>query len=346
MFVITESSEADLSDFLAVNGVERYRAKQVFNWVYKKLKFNFSEFKNLPPDIISFLNVKCAVLAGEAVTCLVSKSDNTEKFLIKLEDKNFIESVLLHSEDGRLTACLSTQVGCSVCCLFCASGKVGFKRNLTTAEIVSQYLIMQKYAVSSGNIISNLVFMGIGEPFLNYKNLIAAIDLFTDPDAANIGSRKITVSTAGVVPEIAKFAEYKKQIGLSISLHSAFDKERDILVPLNKKYNIATLFKSVKEYIKKTNRAVTFEYVLIKGLNDTAEDIKALAGLLKGLRCNLNLIPYNPIEGLKFKPLSAAEVEKFANALIKSKVKAITRQKKGFDINSGCGQLKASWAGK
>jgi len=343
MFVIIENSQAALSDFLARHGIDRYRAKQIYNWIYKKSKFEFSEFKNLPPDVISFLNNKCAVLTGKTVTCLVSKSDSTEKFLIKLEDNNLIESVLLHAEPSRLTACLSTQVGCSVRCLFCASGKSGLKRNLTSAEMVSQYLIMQGKAVSYGGSISNLVFMGIGEPLLNYKNLIAAIDALTDPDGANIGSRRITVSTSGVAPMILKLAEYKKQIRLSISLHSAFDKKRDILVPLNKKYNIAALFKTIREYIEISNRPVTFEYVLIKGLNDAPDDIKALAGLLKGLRCSVNLIPYNPVEGLKFKPSSAEEVEKFADTLVKNKVKAITRRRKGFDINSGCGQLKAKW---
>lgn len=343
MFLITENSQAALSDYLAQNGFDRYRAKQIWHWIYKKAEFKFSEFYNLPQDVINFLKAKCSGLAGEEAARSVSKSDSTEKFLIKLKDGNLIESVLLHAERGRLTACLSTQVGCSVCCLFCASGKSGFKRNLTTAEIISQYLIIRKSALCGKKDISNIVFMGIGEPLMNYDNLISAVGLLTDPDGANIGSRRITVSTSGVIPAIEKLAAYKKQIRLSISLHSALDEKRDLLVPLNKKYNIESLFKAIRAYIKATNRPVTFEYVLIKGLNDTKEDIAGLTRVLKGLRCNLNLIPYNPVEGLKFRTPSNSDVNIFARSLIKNKIKTITRHKKGFDINSGCGQLKASW---
>lgn len=343
MFYITENSQSAFAEFLSNNGIDRYRAKQVLDWIYKKSKLDFSDFTNLPRQVVDFLKTKCVILTAQIAKDSVSASDKTKKFLIKLKDGNLIESALLHSEDNRLTACLSTQVGCAVSCVFCASGKAGFKRNLTVSEIMSQYLIMRHDAVLVKNDITNIVFMGIGEPLLNYDNLMSSIDLLTDPSGANIGARHITVSTSGVVPGIEKLADYKKQIRLSVSLHSAFDEKRDALAPINRKYRLNALIKAIKGYIAKTSRPVTFEYVLIKGLNDTKEDVSGLVKLLKGIDCKINLIPYNRIEGLDFKQPSASDVGKFAGNLVKNRIKVIRRQRKGFDINSGCGQLKASW---
>jgi len=345
MFEISGHSQSEFADYLAKNSIDSYRAKQVFYWIYKKSKLDFSGFTNLPKPVVGFLKQNCSILSGEIITCVVSKSDSTKKFLIKLDDGNLIESVLLQSDDKRLTACVSTQVGCAVSCVFCASGKTAFKRNLTCSEIISQYLLMRQ-ALPDGNDISNIVFMGIGEPLLNFDNLKNAINLFTDPDAGGIGARRITVSTAGVAPAIEKLADYKKQVNLSVSLHSAFDKNRNLLVPLNKKYNIEALLAAVKNYISKTKRLVTFEYVLIKGVNDAEVDAVGLGRILKNINCKVNLIPYNKIEGLDYKAPSSVEVESFRKILIKNRINVVRRQRKGFDINSGCGQLKAGFLNK
>jgi 23S rRNA (adenine2503-C2)-methyltransferase len=200
---------------------------------------------------------------------------------------------------------------------------------------------MNKVSFDKNKCISNIVFMGIGEPFLNYNNLIGAIDILTHSAAANIASRHITISTAGVIPSIKRLAGYKKQIKLSISLHSAIDKKRSVLVPLNKKYNINSLIEAAKYYIGKTGKLITFEYVLIKGINDTQEDIKRLAGVLKGVACKVNVIPYNKIEGLEFEATPHKDVKYFINTLLKNDIKVTGRLRKGHDINSGCGQLKA-----
>jgi len=343
MFYITENSPSAFAEFLSNNGIDRYRAKQVLDWIYKKSKLDFSDFTNLPKQVVYFLKAKCVILTAQTVKISVSGSDKTKKFLIKLKDNNLIESALLHSEGNRLTACLSTQVGCAISCVFCASGKTGFKRNLTVSEIMSQYLLMRHDAVLAKNDITNIVFMGIGEPLLNYDNLMSAIGLLTDSSCANIGARHITVSTSGVVPGIERLSDYKKQIRLSVSLHSAFDEKRDVLAPINRKYRLNALIKVIKGYITKTSKPVTFEYVLIKGLNDKKEDVSGLVKLLKGIDCKINLIPYNRIEGLGFKQPNGSDVEEFAEGLVKNRIKVIRRQRKGFDINSGCGQLKANW---
>lgn len=343
--IITEDSVKAFEDFLESEAIPAYRARQVFDWVYKKSEFDINSFRNLPLDFKDLLRQKCLILSGSIINKSVSKRDKTVKFLIKLPDDNLIESALLYSPGGRATACLSTQVGCKISCVFCASGKAGFKRNLTTAEIVSQYLLMKQHALQSGADITNVVFMGIGEPLFNFDNLISAIDLLTSPDAAGLSSRRITVSTAGVAPGIERLAGYKKQIELSVSLHSALDEKRNRLVPLNKKYNIKSVISSVKNFIAITGRMVTFEYALIKGVNDTKEDILALARILKGLNCKINLIPYNPVHGVDFKTPTPAEVKNFTGALIKNHIKAIPRLRKGQDINSGCGQLKTCSSG-
>jgi len=343
MFIISENPPSEFADFLDGNGIERYRARQILHWIYKKLKLDFSDFNNLPKKVLDFLKDNCLILSGRTVHETVSKVDNTAKFLIELGDKNLVESALIYAPDDRLTACLSTQVGCLVSCSFCASGKAGFKRNLTTSEMVTQYLLMQQYALHNKVDIKNIVFMGIGEPLFNYDNLLAAIEIFVGPETADISARRITISTAGIVPAIEKLSDYKKQVNLSISLHSGFDKKRNLLVPINKKYNIKTLVDAVRKYIEKTGRMVTFEYVLIKGLNDTVDDAVEAAKILKGLHCKVNLIPYNPINSLDFKTSSNKDIKCFTDILAKNKIKVLQRYRKGVDIDSGCGQLKAKW---
>jgi len=342
-FVITAHTKKAFEEYLNSSAFEAYRAGQVIDWIYKKCIFDFSEFKNLPGELIDFLSEKCEILSGSVVKREISDKDKTTKFLIRLPDSQFIESVLLYSDDSRITACLSTQVGCAACCIFCASGASGFKRNLTVSEIVSQYLLMRRDAFGAGNDISNIVFMGIGEPLLNYDNVISAIEILTDPELSGIAARRITISTVGITNAIDKLAEYKKQINLSISLHSAINEKRNFLVPVNKKYNINALMSSVKRYIAKTNRVVTFEYALIKGLNDTAEDVLSLSRILKGKFFKVNIIPLNPVSGVKLKAPSEDEVIAFEKLLASNKVKVTRRRRKGFDINLGCGQLKAKF---
>ena len=318
---------------------ESYRAKQILRWLYRTPVQAIEEMKDLPADLRRSLDEKFRVSGLETADMRRSVMDGTTKYLFMLEDGNMIETVLL-LEKARNTVCLSSQVGCKYSCAFCASAALGFIRNLTQSEILDQ-VISIRCANPSMNI-TNLVFMGIGEPFDNYDNVMRAIRIFNDKNAFNIGARKITVSTCGVVPGIEKLKKERLQIELSVSLHSADDGIRSKLLPVNSRYPLSMLMKACRDYIKETNRIVTFEYVLIKGVNSSKDDAMKLSTLLKGMKCKVNAISYNKIPGSPYEEPSEKEVGLFMKVLEAHKVNAMHRKPKGDDIDAGCGQLRIS----
>jgi 23S rRNA (adenine2503-C2)-methyltransferase len=325
----------ELEEWIVGHGYPKYRAGQIFDWLYKKNISSIYEAKNLPLNLQNDLNSSFVIFIPRVEEKQISKVDGTVKYLLKLSDGEMIESAIIPAEN-RLTMCISTQVGCRFRCKFCASGLSGLKRNMTAAEIVSQIIIAQK----DGYKLTNIVFMGTGEPLDNYDNLCKAIKIINDKHGLNIGARKITVSTSGIPEGIKNLSKVGIQIELSISLHAADNKKRDELMPINKLYPIEKVLGAVKEYIETTNRVVTFEYVLLKNVNDSAEDAKMLAVLLNDLKCKVNLIPFSPLKEFSYETPDQKRVKKFCNILSDSGIPATIRMSKGTDISAACGQLR------
>jgi len=311
-----------------------YRAGQIFDWLYKKGVFEFSKMNNLPSPLKDKL---CRVYRVGSIRLKehLKSSDGTEKFLFELSDGHFIETVLIYS-GSRKTVCLSTQVGCKFRCAFCASGTKGFTRSLTTSEMLDQILFLQR--VLSHNI-TNFVFMGMGEPLDNYKNLSKAILIMNSTEALEIGARRITVSTCGVVPGIEKFKHLGIQVNLSISLHAVDNRLRDILVPINKVYPLEKLIAACEDYISEADRRITLEYVLIKGKNHSSKDAAGLSRIAKSLEAKVNLIPYSSVSGKDFEAPLKKEMLAFKAALVKDRINVTMRESKGGDIRAACGQL-------
>lgn len=316
-------------------GLEKYRADQLLDWIYRKHVFVFEGMTNLSKEHRSLFREKFSIRLPKLLEKKVSKIDKTTKFLYELEDGNTIESVLLFHE-GYATACISTQVGCPVKCAFCATGQSGFVRNLTVGEIVGQILAIEK---DSKRIIRNVVYMGMGEPFLNYENVIKSVKILVHPKMKNIGVRRITVSTVGIPEKIVRFADEGLDVRLAISLHASSNEKRDVIVPLNRRYTIEEVLQAAKVYQEKTGRRITIEYILIKEFNDFDEDARRLAKLLKGLKVFVNLIPVNPTSSDLEKP-SHWKMVRFKEILLENGIEAEVRQEKGADIEAACGQLR------
>ncbi|MCM8782011.1 MAG: 23S rRNA (adenine(2503)-C(2))-methyltransferase RlmN [Candidatus Omnitrophica bacterium] len=346
-------TRADIKDLLreelfqAINplGVESFRVEQILEWIYKKGILDFDGMSNLSLKLRKGLNEKFYISNLEPVKQLTSK-DGTKKFLFALEDSQRIESVFIPSKKTN-TVCVSSQVGCKFSCKFCASGKAGFIRDLRPAEMVNQVLSLRGRFSSryvkphrEPSPITNIVFMGMGEPFDNYENVVKAVRILNAPYGLGIGQRKITISTCGLIPEIKRFAEEKLQVELSISLHSANDKVRSSLMAINNKYPLKDLIEACKEYIKKRNRQVTFEYVLIKDKNSSEKDADALARLIKGMLVKVNLISFNPVEGLDYFAPEKYSVKKFKDILDRNGIISTIRCPRGTDIDAACGQLR------
>ena len=274
-------------------------------------------------------------IGGFQLQAHLRSSDRTEKFLFKLADGNFIESVLIYAKQ-RKTICLSSQVGCKFACPFCASGSSGFTRNLTPSEITGQILFLQHKLKHK---ITNYVFMGMGEPLDNFENLKKALMIMNDSKGMDIGARRITISTCGIIPEIARLAQLGLQINLSVSLHGSNDELRNVLMPINKRYPLAKLIKACEDFRHKTGRMITLEYVLIKGKNNSLQDVDGLARIAKSLKAKVNLISYGKIPNRKFQPPSKEELKVFMTALRENGVKVTLRQSRGEDIQAACGQL-------
>lgn len=348
------SSEKNEIDFFGINlkefkeilkqrKVKPFRGEQIFNWVYKNGIFELENMKNLPNklknELKDDLEIDKLKLLGKS-----EAKDGTIKYLWELSDGNSIESVYLpYYEEGRYSVCISTQVGCNMGCSFCATGLGGLERNLKVSEIVSQVMKIQEDINKDEFLnpaISNVVFMGMGEPMNNLDNLLKAVDILNNESTLNIGMRKMTISTAGVVPGIKELAVRNKQIGLAVSLNAPNDSLRNEIMPINKKYNIDKLLKSIKEYIKISNRRVSFEYVLMKDINDAPQYAYQLRRLVSNFLCHINLIPVNPVPELNIKRPDDNKIKEFKEILIQKGLDTTIRQERGVEIEAACGQLK------
>ncbi|MFA5368536.1 MAG: 23S rRNA (adenine(2503)-C(2))-methyltransferase RlmN [Candidatus Paceibacterota bacterium] len=317
-----------------------FRLKQVKRAVYHELIEDWDKATNLSLNLREQLKKECPLEIKYKL--YTSRDGNTFKALIDLEDGSKIESVLMIHTDKRATVCVSSQVGCALNCAFCATGQAGFKRNLTSGEILDQILVFSRYLKNNfkpSRNITNIVFMGMGEPFLNYDNVWDAIRIINNGEAFNIGSRKISISTAGITEGIKKMSDEKLQVNLSISLHAPTDELRKKLMPIAEKYSIKKLIKSIDDYIAKTSRKVMFEYLMIKGVNDTMENAEQLSKLLNKPLYMVNLIPYNPTGN--FKPSDKKTIKTFKDYLEKRGVFATQRYEFGQGIDAACGQLAA-----
>lgn len=334
---LTNYTLIELSDYFASQKIPKFCAQQVFDWVYKKRVENFGKMTNLSKEAKKILQENFSFTSLKLLKKEVS-SDGTGKFLWQLSDGFKIESALI-PEKERLTLCLSTQVGCKFNCSFCLSGQKGFKRNLCPSEIIGQYLAVSTIAKHK---ITNIVFMGIGEPLDNFENTVKAVRAFMEPGGLGFAKKRICISTCGLVTQIKKLAQLKLGIKLSISLHSADNHIRTKLMPVNKKYPLGELIGAAQEFAKSENYPVTFEYVLISGINSDTESALALARLMRGVNAKVNLMVYNR-SFLVFKAPSAEEIKDFTSALKKNNIFFTLRKSRGQDINAACGQLRALW---
>lgn len=328
----------ELAVWLKENGESAFRAKQVFSWIYKGV-WDFEGMKNLPKSLKEKLNENFSILIPEIVESFKSSDDDTRKLLLAMHDGNLIECVIMKYKHGN-TICISTQVGCRMGCKFCASTIDGRVRNLTSGEILSQIMVAQK---ELGERISNIVLMGSGEPLDNYDNVIKFLREVNAEYGFNIGQRHITLSTCGLVPKIYELADEGMTITLAISLHAFNDEKRREIMPIANKYSIKEILDACEYYIEKTNRRITFEYSLVKDVNDSKEDAKALGQLLKGMLCHVNLIPVNEVKENSFKRSSDKTIEIFAEILKDKGIEATVRREMGSDINAACGQLRRSY---
>ena len=326
----------DLSQIKKVLAKEpEYRLKQVKRSLFKDLISDWSEASTLSLKLRQKLKQKCP-LDIEAQTFL-SKDERTLKALLILKDGLKVESVLMRHSDKRNTVCVSSQIGCPLGCLFCATGKMGFQRNLEVAEIINQILFFARYLKKERQRVTNVVFMGMGEPFLNYDNVLSSIKILNDKDGLNLGARRFSISTVGIVEGIERLAKEKLEVNLAISLHAPSDKLRSQLMPVNKKYSISKVLKAVQHYVQKTRRRVMFEYIMIKGINDSDRQALKLAQLMKKPLFFVNLISYNPTGN--FKPSLPQRIKKFKEILEKEGVAVTERYRFGDDIEAACGQL-------
>lgn len=351
--LIYDLSFPELTSLLAEWGEPAYRARQIWQGLYRNFWNTPKEFSNLPAALRQKLAESMEFNLLVPVTTLQSSDGETVKTLFLLQDGRAIETVLMKydpsralqqvqrdsSGQGRRTLCVSTQVGCAMGCVFCATGQMGFKRHLSSGEIVAQLMYYARLLHAQGEIITNVVVMGMGEPFHNYDNTMAAIDRLNDPDGYNFGARRFTISTIGLIPAIRRFAAEKRQVNLAISLHAADDVLRASMLPVNKRYPIDKLLEACRDYIAATGRRITFEWALVNGVNDTPEQARLLASKLKGLLCHVNAIPLNPTEGYSGKATTRQRADKFKEILTRYGVPCTIRVRRGVDILAGCGQL-------
>ncbi len=333
----------DIIDIFKEHDEPAYRAVQVLEWIYRHRANSIEEMTNLSEPLRQKLNEQFRFKTLSKVT-IQGAEDTTQKYLFKLHDGRYVETVLIPASKGlygdkadRLTACVSSQVGCAYGCKFCASGLNGLTRNLTSDEIVGQLMAVEEL---SGKKINNIVFMGMGEPLANIKNLEKALDIITGHWGMNIGARHITISTSGLAPMIKKLADRKQQIRLAISLHGATDDVRDKIMPVNSKWNIDELFQALHYYKENSNKRLTLEYILIKGVNDSLDQAKILAKRAKSVKALVNVIPYNTVEGLDWERPDDEHCHRFRNTVRDTGVTTTMRIEKGHDIDAACGQLR------
>jgi 23S rRNA (adenine2503-C2)-methyltransferase len=332
---IKEYNLDELQEEMLAIGEKKYRAEQIFKWLYVEKVKEFDEMTNLSIELREKLKQEYT-MCNFKILKKQEASDGTKKYLFDVLDGNAIESVLMEYHHGK-TICVSSQIGCKMGCKFCASTGIKFIRSLTCGEIVEQVLAVEQ---DIGDKISNIVFMGIGEPFDNYENVMKAIKILNNQKGLNIGARHISISTSGLVPMIYKFADEELQCTLSISLHATNDEKRSQMMPINNRYNIEELMKACKYYIEKTNKRISFEYALAKDNNDNLADAKELVKLLKGMLCHVNLIPINKIENGSYVKSTNENIIKFRDYLNDNGIVATIRRELGSDIDAACGQLR------
>ena len=324
-----------LEDYFILMGEKKYKATQVFEWLYRHNEYNINNFSNIKKDIINKLK---SDFTTEFIKIeKVLEGQDVKKFLFRLLDGEKIEAVLMEHNYG-LSVCVSSQVGCNMGCRFCESGRLKKVRNLETFEIVQQILLIQEYINKR---IDSVVVMGIGEPFDNYDNIVRFIKIINDAKGLAIGARHITVSTCGLVPKIDEFSNLDLQVNLALSLHAARDSVRNRIMSVNKVYNVDTVIAAIKRYIAKTNRRVTIEYVMLNMVNDTLEDAQALVNLIKGMNAYVNLIPYNETKNIEFSKSSKERINKFYEYLNTSGINVTVRREFGGNIKAACGQLRS-----
>ncbi|MGB9628908.1 MAG: 23S rRNA (adenine(2503)-C(2))-methyltransferase RlmN [Thermodesulfobacteriota bacterium] len=329
-------SPLELQQFITSFGKEEYRTVQILRWLYLKGVHSFDEMTNLSKKFREELQEVSFI--STLHSSLIEKSlDGTKKFLFQLEDGNRIESVLI-PDKKRLTLCLSTQVGCSLGCRFCLTGKIGLKRNLSTSEILNQILAVRE-TLSDGPTITNIVLMGMGEPLANYENTLKAIELITHSDGFRFSTRRVTLSTVGLLPELERLAKEKVRFRLAISLNASDEETRSRLMPINRRYPLKRILEVCRNFPLRARARITFEYVMIEGENDAPEDAKRLLKLLKGIPSKVNLIPLNEAPGIPFKRPQEDRIHLFQEILVKGGITAIIRTSKGADISAACGQL-------
>ncbi|WP_129600830.1 23S rRNA (adenine(2503)-C(2))-methyltransferase RlmN [Anaerophilus nitritogenes] len=325
----------ELESFLEILNEKKFRGKQIFSWIHKGVE-DIDEMTNLSKDLREKLKEKAYMSTLKIENVLISQIDETRKYLFLLEDGNIIESVWMKYKHGN-SVCVSTQVGCKMGCSFCASTLEGVMRNLTAGEILDQILSIQK---DTKERVSNVVLMGSGEPFDNYEEVLKFLELVNHKDGLNIGLRNITISTCGLVPKLLDFADKKPQVTLAISLHASNDDLRSSMMPINRKYPLEELLKACKLYTEKTNKRITFEYALIKDVNDREKDALELAKKIKGILCHVNLIPLNQVDERGYERANMDRVRKFQNILKQKGMEATIRRELGRDIQAACGQLR------
>jgi len=341
MLSLFELSLTDLAAHLKEWGEPPFRAKQIWGWAYQRLAGSFDDMSDLPKNLRARLTAEIQFTRLTPVINQTSKDKSTNKILFALSDQHKIESVLMHYRD-RHTTCISTQAGCAMGCVFCATGQMGFDRHLSAGEIVEQVLWFARDLYKEGDKLSNIVIMGMGEPFHNYEATLQAVDRLTDPEAFNFGARRITISTVGLIPMIQRFADEHRQVNLAVSLHAATNDLRNELLPINKKYPLEALMQACRDYVAKTHRRITFEWALIQGKNDGAQQAHALVKMLSNpkLMCHVNIIPLNPTHDYAGAASERERVDQFKNILDASGIPCTVRVRRGIDIDAGCGQLR------
>lgn len=338
----------DMEQYFMSLGEPRFRANQIFTWIYRKETGSFYDMSDIPKELRYKLDQSAEISIPRVLKQRVS-NDGTRKFLLEMKDKKKVETVVIpqsRDKNTRYSLCISTQVGCPIGCSFCATGLSGFQRNLHAYEMAGQVLgsrreLARKLKTSSDSIITNVVYMGMGEPMLNFDEVLRSIYILNDHKGINIGQRHITISTSGEVKGIDRLAQEDLQVTLAISLHACNNELRDQLVPINRKYPLETLIKAVASYIEHSNRRVTFEYIMLDNVNIGPEDAAAMVKLIKPLLANVNLIPYNEVSGLEYQKPSLFKIKQFYGWLVDGGLNVTLREERGADIEAACGQLSA-----
>jgi len=336
--LIYDLSREELTEFFQDWHEPSYRITQLWEGLYQHLWNDSQEFTVFPKSLRTRLAEEFTFLAIEPINTIYSSDGETQKTLFYTRSGNPLETVLMQYKD-RNTLCISSQSGCGMGCRFCATGQMGFKANLSSGEIVAQVIYFSRILMQNGKKLTNIVIMGMGEPMHNFENTITAVDRLNDPQGFNFGERRFTLSTVGIVPQIRRFAEMKRQVNLAVSLHAIEDELRSKIMPINHKYPIAELLAACRDYVQLTHRRITFEWALIRNFNDSSEQARQLAHSLKGLLCHVNLIPLNPTPAFPGEPPDKEQVTRFQKILLENQIPCTVRLRRGIDIQAGCGQL-------